>query len=88
MELRISRSSICCRPGRMPMAAECCDDRISRALLRHPSSPAKMLAACVLDAGLHTFRRHETYQSSGTSSKATMLMILINGLIAGPAVSL
>jgi hypothetical protein len=26
--------------------------------------------------------------SSGTSSKATMLMILINGLIAGPAVSL
>ena len=26
--------------------------------------------------------------SSGTISKATMLMILINGLIAGPAVSL
>jgi hypothetical protein len=27
-------------------------------------------------------------QSSGTSSSATMLMILISGLIAGPAVSL
>ncbi len=26
--------------------------------------------------------------SSGTSSKATMLMILISGLMAGPAVSL
>jgi len=26
--------------------------------------------------------------SSGTSSRATMLMILISGLIAGPAVSL
>ena len=26
--------------------------------------------------------------SSGTSSKATMLMILMSGLIAGPAVSL
>jgi len=28
------------------------------------------------------------HQSSGTSSSATMLMILISGLIAGPAVSL
>lgn len=27
-------------------------------------------------------------QRSGTSSRATMLMILISGLIAGPAVSL
>jgi hypothetical protein len=27
-------------------------------------------------------------QSSGTSNSATMLMILISGLIAGPAVSL
>lgn len=36
-----------------------------------------------------TFRRGATSShSSGTISSATMLMILINGLIAGPAVSL
>jgi len=36
----------------------------------------------------HRVRHHWYLYSNGTISSATMLMILISGLIAGPAVSL
>jgi hypothetical protein len=47
------------------------------------------LAAHPLQARPHLLANEECpHYSSGTSSRATMLMILISGLMAGPAVSL
>ncbi len=66
--------------------------RAGRDLLRHLGSLSEgdaALAGAAADAGARrSAAAHIILPSSGTSSSATMLMILISGLIAGPAVSL
>ena len=58
----------------------------------HHKHSVGTIQACTNKESPHKagFRRHHPgrYYSSGTISSATMLMILISGLMAGPAVSL
>lgn len=78
-----------CRSGRRRFGEAPCRPTRPSALRRRPCARPLSLRHRVPGAvGGLAPPRPAARQSSGTSSKATMLMILISGLMAGPAVSL